>query len=41
MPCFLAGHARSVARLGVVPRVLLYDNLKSALIERRGPEAMT
>ena len=36
MPCFLAGHARAFERLGGVPRVLLYDNLKSAVIERRG-----
>jgi len=36
MPCFLAGHALAFARLGGVPRVVLYDNLKSAVIERRG-----
>lgn len=36
MPCFLAGHARAFERLGGVPRVLLYDNLKSAVVERRG-----
>lgn len=36
MPCFLAGHARAFERIGGVPRVLLYDNLKSAVIERRG-----
>lgn len=36
MPSFLAGHARAFERLGGAPRVLLYDNLKSAVIERRG-----
>ncbi len=36
MPSFLAGHVRAFGRLGGVPRVLLYDNLKSAVVERRG-----
>jgi transposase len=36
MPSFLAGHAWAFARFVGVPRVLLYDNLKSAVIERQG-----
>jgi len=33
---FLRGHADAFQTFGGVPRVLLYDNLKSAVIERRG-----
>ncbi len=33
---FLRGHQHAFARFGGVPRVLLYDNLKSAVLERRG-----
>jgi transposase len=33
---FLRGHARAFEQLGGVPRVLLYDNLRSAVLERRG-----
>jgi transposase len=36
MPFFLRGHVEAFADFGGVPRVLLYDNLKSAVIERRG-----
>ncbi|MBK8265180.1 MAG: IS21 family transposase [Nannocystis sp.] len=36
-PSFLSGHVMAFERVGGVPRVLLYDNLKSAVIERRGP----
>jgi transposase len=36
MPKFLGGHVRAFDRLGGVPRVLLYDNLKSAVLERAG-----
>lgn len=36
MPVFLAGHAYALGRFGGVPRELLYDNLKSAVVERRG-----
>jgi len=36
MPNFLGGHVRAFERLGGVPRVLLYDNLKSAVLERSG-----
>lgn len=36
MPFFVRGHVEAFAELGGVPRVLLYDNLKSAVIERRG-----
>lgn len=35
MPSFLAGHAAAFAFFGGVPRILLYDNLKSAVLERR------
>lgn len=34
MPSFLAGHAAAFAALGGVSRVILYDNLKSAVLER-------
>jgi transposase len=36
MPQFLRGHAGAFEAFGGVPRVLLYDNLKSAVLERRG-----
>src|ERR1700720_3885795 len=36
MESFLRGHAAAFATWGGVPRVLLYDNLKSVVLERRG-----
>jgi len=36
MPSFLRGHVEAFDFFGGVPRVLLYDNLKSAVIERAG-----
>jgi hypothetical protein len=36
MPFFLRGHVDAFAELGAVPRVILYDNLKSAVLERHG-----
>jgi len=36
MECFLRGHVAALDFFGGVPRVLLYDNLKSAVSERRG-----
>ena len=36
MAGFLMGHAEALQRFGGVPRVLLYDNLKSAVVERIG-----
>ena len=36
MESFLRGHAGAFEAWGGVPRVLLYDNLKSAVLERRG-----
>jgi len=36
MESFLRGHVAAFASWGGVPRVLLYDNLKSAVLERRG-----
>jgi transposase len=33
---FLRGHVRAFADLGGVPRVILYDNLRSAVVERLG-----
>jgi hypothetical protein len=36
MPFFVRGHVQAIAEWGGVPRVLLYDNLKSAVVERRG-----
>lgn len=36
MESFLRGHAGAFTAWGGVPRVLLYDNLKSAVLERRG-----
>jgi transposase len=36
MPFFVRGHVESFADFGGVPRVLLYDNLKSAVLERHG-----
>ena len=34
---FLRGHVRAFSELGGVPRVLLYDNLRSAVLERERP----
>ena len=36
MPFFARGHIDAFAFFGGVPRVLLYDNLKSAVLERHG-----
>jgi transposase len=36
MPSFLRGHVAAFRYFGAVPRVLLYDNLKSAVLEREG-----
>jgi len=36
MESFLHGHVAAFEAWGAVPRVLLYDNLKSAVLERRG-----
>ena len=36
MPFFLRGHVEAFAEFGGVPRVLLYDNLKSAVLARHG-----
>jgi transposase len=36
MPAFLRGHVEAFAFFGGVPRVALYDNLKSAVLERAG-----
>lgn len=36
MPAFLDGHVSAFAFFGGVPRELLYDNLKSAVLERVG-----
>jgi transposase len=36
MESFLGGHAAAFCAWNGVPRVLLYDNLKSAVLERRG-----
>jgi transposase len=36
MESFLRGHIRAFADLGGVPRVILYDNLRSAVVERLG-----
>lgn len=36
MPSFLRGHVDAFNAFGGVPRVLLYDNLKSAVLERVG-----
>ena len=33
--CFLRGHVEAFQTWGALPRVLLYDNLKSAVLERR------
>jgi transposase len=35
MPFFVRGHVEAFTELGGAPRVLLYDNLKSAVLERR------
>jgi len=36
MGSFLTGHVRAFSFFGGIPRVCLYDNLKSAVIERKG-----
>lgn len=36
MPAFLRGHVEAFDFFGGIPRVLLYDNLKSAVLERSG-----
>ena len=36
MPFFVRGHVEAFTEFGGVPRVLLYDNLKSAVVERHG-----
>jgi len=36
MPSFLRGHVEAFRFFGAVPRILLYDNLKSAVLEREG-----
>ncbi|WP_027801957.1 hypothetical protein [Paraburkholderia dilworthii] len=36
MDRFLAGHAGAFAALSGLPRILLYDNLSSAVLERQG-----
>lgn len=36
MPSFLRGHVESFRSFGAAPRVILYDNLKSAVLEREG-----
>jgi transposase len=36
MPAFLHGHVSAFAHFGGAPRTLLYDNLKSAVLERSG-----
>src|SRR5271170_5011967 len=36
MPSFLRGHVESFRFFDAVPRVVLYDNLKSAVVEREG-----
>ncbi len=36
MPSFLRGHVEAFEFFGGVPRTLLYDNLKSAVLEREG-----
>jgi transposase len=36
MDAFLAGHVLAFETFGAVPRVILYDNLKSAVLERQG-----
>jgi len=36
MECFLRGHVVAFKRFGGVARIVFYDNLKSAVLERRG-----
>jgi transposase len=36
MESFLRGHVEAFKSWGGLPRVLLYDNLKSAVLERQG-----
>jgi transposase len=38
MENFLRGHVRAFQQWGGAPRVMLYDNLRSAVLERRGNE---
>jgi len=38
MENFLRGHVRAFQHWGGAPRVILYDNLRSAVLERRGDE---
>lgn len=40
LPSFLAGHVEAFERFGGVARRLLYDNLKSAVLERIGPSGI-
>src|SRR5262249_25572935 len=36
MPSFLRGHVEAFRFFGAVPRTILYDNLKSVVLEREG-----
>ena len=36
MPSFLRGHVEAFRFFGAAPRIILYDNLKSAVLEREG-----
>jgi transposase len=36
MPFFVRGHVEAFTEFGGVPRILLYDNLRSAVLERHG-----
>ena len=36
MESFLRGHVAAFEEIGGVPRVILYDNLRSAVLERQG-----
>ena len=36
MPSFLRGHVEAFRYFGAAPRIILYDNLKSAVLEREG-----
>ena len=36
MSCFIRGHVAAFGHFKAVPRVVLYDNLKSAVLERAG-----
>lgn len=35
MESFLSGHVRAFSAFGGEPRVILYDNLRSVVLERR------